>query len=309
MPGSRPASEGAAGPGPGPGPGPGFDLTGAWDVHVHAGPCLFPRWGDAWDLVSACTRAGMRGVLLKSHHGSTVESAHLISRQAADLIVHGGVTLNGFVGGLNPMAVEAALALGGKAVWLPTIHARHHEERCGCLGGFGFQGSATSRVPAAGYTVLDGGKLRPEVQDILDLLHDRPVALGTGHIAADEIAALAATITERGLRVRLLVNHVCFTVPALGIDQLRALAGDQVWFETAYLSISPLVRASTAEAVARLILAVPDARWIMASDSGQTANPPAPEALRAFAAALLEREVNEERLRRMLVDEPAALLA
>jgi hypothetical protein len=293
---------------PGSGP-PDLDLTGAWDLHVHAGPCLFPRWGDAWDLVRACTAAGMGGVLLKSHHGSTVESASLISRHSPDLIVHGGITLNGFVGGLNPMAVEAALALGGRAVWLPTIHARHHEERCGCLGGFGFQGSATARVPAEGYTVNQGDRLRPEVHDILDLVHGRPVALATGHISAEEISVLATAIRERGLQVRLLVNHVCFTVPALGIDQLRALAGDQVWFETAYLSISPLVRASSPEAVARLVLAVPEARWIMVSDSGQTANPPAPDALRAFAAALGEHQVSEARLRRMLVDEPAALLA
>ena len=50
-------------------------VQGAWDLHVHAAPGLFPRWGDARDLADACHAAGMRGVLLKAHHGSTVEVA------------------------------------------------------------------------------------------------------------------------------------------------------------------------------------------------------------------------------------------
>ena len=311
MAGSPPADPGGTAAAPEP-PDPladSVDLTGAWDLHVHAAPSLFPRWGDAWDLIDLATEAGMAGVLIKSHHGSTVESAALLARRSPQLSVRGGITLNGFVGGLNPIAVEAALVLGAAAVWLPTIHARQHAVACGCLGGFGFQGAPTTRVPAQGYSLLDDqGHITAEVHDILDLCHDRPTVLASGHVSEPEIAALAAAIRERSRRVKLLINHVAFSVPALDTDGLRALTDDQVWFEVAYLTVSPVAAAATIDAVAERILALPEARWIMVSDSGQVGNPPCPTALRRYAAALAGAGVSQERLRRMLVDEPARLI-
>jgi hypothetical protein len=56
----------------------------------------------------------MAGFVVKSHHGSSVESATLVDRKVSDLKVLGGLVLNQFVGGLNPLAVEAALAPGGQ---------------------------------------------------------------------------------------------------------------------------------------------------------------------------------------------------
>ena len=38
----------------------------------------------------------------------------------------GSVTLNDAVGGLNPFAVEAALDLGARVIWMPTISAQNH---------------------------------------------------------------------------------------------------------------------------------------------------------------------------------------
>ncbi|MDP9135245.1 MAG: DUF6282 family protein, partial [Actinomycetota bacterium] len=154
-------------------------LDGAWDIHVHAAPSHFARWGDAWDLAEACKGAGMRGFVLKCHHGSSVEAAHLLSRKFPELSVFGGVVLNQFVGGLNPIAVESYLALGARIVWLPTIHGSFHADRCGCLGGFGFLrqpqeasssvsdlrssgGSPLKRVPEVGLSLLDAeGRLLP----------------------------------------------------------------------------------------------------------------------------------------------------
>ncbi len=83
-------------------------IEGAVDVHVHAAPSLFARWGDAWDLAEAVRDAGMAGFVLKSHRTSTVEVAALLSRAFPTLRVHGGIALNRFVGGLGPVAVDAA---------------------------------------------------------------------------------------------------------------------------------------------------------------------------------------------------------
>lgn len=43
------------------------------------------------------------------------------------------LTLNSCIGGINSVAVENALKLGAKVVWLPTASARNHLEKLGTL--------------------------------------------------------------------------------------------------------------------------------------------------------------------------------
>ena len=281
----------------------------SWDIHVHAAPSLFERWGTAGDLAQACRDAEMVGFVLKFHHGSSVEIASAINDQFPELSVYGGVTLNHFVGGLNPYAVETALRLGGKIIWLPTIHAAEHGKACGCLGGFGFQGSKVKKVPEEGLTILDETlNISDSVKEILALLHQQPVVLATGHISSAEIAALHSYIEANRLDIRLLINHVFFKTPSLTLPQIKELIRPWVWFETVYLCISPLVQCTTAEHIAQSLLALPEANWIMASDSGQAGNPKSPEALSLFASQLQQHGVSETRLRRMLRQAPEALL-
>jgi hypothetical protein len=284
-------------------------VEGAFDVHVHAAPSLFPRWGDAVDLARACAGAKMAGVVLKAHEGSTVEAARLLARVVPELEVVGGVVLNDFVGGLNPLAVELCLALGGRVIWLPTIHSRCHGERIG-LGAFSFQGTPLAHTPARGFAVTgDDGRLLPAVRDILALLDGSGAVLATGHIAPAEIRAVQRAIEDEGRDIRLLVNHAFFTAPGLTIDELRELARPWTYFEACYLSVCPLVQATEPAAVAAAIEAVPEGRWILASDSGQETNPPAPEALARFAASLGEAGLAEAKLIEMLRDNPKELLA
>jgi hypothetical protein len=282
--------------------------AGAWDIHVHAAPSHFERWGDAWDLAEHCRRARMRGLVLKCHHGSSVEVAALLARRFPELTPLGGVVLNHFVGGLNPYAVESYLALGARIVWLPTIHASFHGERCGCLGGFGFQASAL-RVPAEGISLLDGdGGLAAPVREIAELCGERNAVLATGHASPREILALAAFLPGLRRRPRLLVNHVDFHAPGLGAGEVEALAGAGVWFELAYIAVSELVGCATFASTAALISSVRRARWVLASDSGQRANPPAPEALARYLTGLAAAGVDRRSLVHMVTREPAELL-
>lgn len=283
-------------------------VAGAWDLHVHAAPSLFDRRGDVWDLAGACAAAGMAGIVLKSHHGSSVEAAVLVGARVPSLAVHGGVVLNGFVGGLNPLAVETCLALGGRIVWLPTIHAAAHEACFGTLGGFPFQPSKVTGRPASALSILDAdGRLARGLLEVLEVLEGRPAVLATGHVSAREVLALAGHLRETRADVRLLVTHVFFRVPGLTVDDLRALQSDRTWFETAWFTVSPKGNATAAQ-VAGWIGALPSAQWIMASDSGQVDSPPGPEALETFARGLVEGGLDERRVRRMLTDEPTRLL-
>ena len=83
-------------------------LEGAYDIHVHAAPELFPRIGDAVDFARAARAAGMAGLVFKAHHESTVTRAYHTALQVPGIELYGGIVLNEFVGGVNPPAVAAS---------------------------------------------------------------------------------------------------------------------------------------------------------------------------------------------------------
>lgn len=279
------------------------------DVHVHAAPSIFERWGSAWDLAEACRDAGMAGFVVKAHHGSTVEMASILNDQFPELQIFGGISLNYYVGGLNPYAAETALRLGGKIMWLPTVHAVNHGECCGMLGGFGFQGSKVLKVPEQGIRICDEtGQLDANLKEILTLLHDQNMVLASGHLSPQEIHTLIRYIETNQLNIKLLLNHVFFKTSEFSVSQLKELVRDWVWFETVYLCISPLVNCASIETIAGAMQALPDARWIVATDSGQKNNLKCPDALNEFSRQLIAQGVPAERLSRMLRDEPRALL-
>jgi Family of unknown function (DUF6282) len=97
-----------------------------FDAHVHSAPCVVPRLADDAETVRAYEAAGFSGCVLKGHREPTAGRARTASADS-EVAVHGGIVLNSAVGGLNPAAVEAALALGAR-VWMPTLDARAHSE-------------------------------------------------------------------------------------------------------------------------------------------------------------------------------------
>lgn len=46
------------------------DLTGAYDLHVHANPELFLRIGDDLDLARHAAQSGLAGIMIKNHRDS-----------------------------------------------------------------------------------------------------------------------------------------------------------------------------------------------------------------------------------------------
>ena len=60
-------------------------LKGAYDLHVHSSPSVFPRELDGFQLIREADAAGMAGVMLKSHYESTALRAELINRYSAEL--------------------------------------------------------------------------------------------------------------------------------------------------------------------------------------------------------------------------------
>jgi hypothetical protein len=281
-------------------------LDGAIDLHVHCAPSFFTRWGDGLDVACSSEEAGMAGVLLKAHEGSTVAAAAVLDRLSPTLKVVGGVVLNRYVGGVNPAAAEAALRAGGRCIWFPTIDSDAHARAFGSTGGYRLQRGGIES--ASGIRLLDSdGKLVHAAREVLALAAEHDALVATGHVDGGEIGALLAAARQCGVR-RFLVQHPSFTVPGLDAGDLEPLVEQGAVVELTYLNVSPLWRTSTVEDAAEVLSRFGGDAVVVSSDAGQAHNPSPPEALRSFAQALHERGVARGELTKALRGTPRRLL-
>src|ERR1700757_2965720 len=149
--------------------GPLVDMQGAVDVHLHSEPDLFPRIADDVGVARHAASLGLRAVSLKCHSERTTSRAYLTMQQVPGIQVVGGIVLNRAVGGINPAAVEAALQLGGRHVWMPTVDAANHARTFGSTGAYDKQASTVADSSDAGMQVFDAeGKATDGLHDVLD---------------------------------------------------------------------------------------------------------------------------------------------
>src|SRR3989344_9618510 len=96
-------------------------ISGSVDLHVHVGPDIIPRKFDVGGLVSLESRK-ISAICAKSHFFP------ILPRKEEKIEIVGSVTLNRFVGGLNPDIVEivASMSKSPIIVWFPTINAENY---------------------------------------------------------------------------------------------------------------------------------------------------------------------------------------
>jgi len=286
--------------------GPLVDMTGAVDLHCHPYPDLFPRLADDFDIVRSARDAGMKAIVLKCHHESTVSRAYLVQRVVPEIRVFGGIVLNNYVGGINPAAVEASLRLGGKEVWMPTVDAGYHAEVHGGTGGY--DGQAGGRACGKGIWVTDKeSRVRPEVKEVLELVAEHGAILGTCHLSPSEIVALVKEARSAGVE-KIVVTHPYFKVPNLDLDTLEEIARMGAMPEFGYCTVSPAWRYAAVDKIAQSIERIGASRCLLVSDTGQRHNPLPSEALRIFAQTVFEKGVPLEAVTSMITDNPLDLL-
>lgn len=285
-------------------------LRGALDLHVHAGPSLFPRLMDSVEAAEAAARGGLRGIVFKNHHLPTVERVYYVSRVVPEVEVYGGVVLNYAVGGLNPYVVDAALRLGGKIIWMPSVDAQNHRRFYGELGGYG--GKLSYSRPsfyekAEGISILDGeGRLDGRVKEIIELAAPADAVIATSHLSIEECRRLVEAARRK--RVRVLVTHVFFEATRLSMEDQRWMADHGAFLELCYSSISPAWRSASVEEVVEAVREMGPEHYVLSSDLGQIHNPPPPEGLRIYIRLLLERGLDKEEVRMMIQENPLRLL-
>jgi len=288
--------------------GPLIDVSGAIDMHCHPHPDLFPRLADDLEVVQHANGMGLRAVVIKCHSEPTVSRAYLTEKMASGMRVFGGIVLNRSVGGINPAAAEAALRLGAKEVWMPTVDAAFHAEMHGGTGAYDVQTSDQRGAGGTGISVTDDeGNLRPETLGVLDLLASHGAILGTCHLSPKEILTLVTEARRRGVE-KIVITHPFFKVPNLKLEELEELTRLGAYAEFGYCTISPMWRYADPVRVAEAVNAVGANHCLLVSDTGQRHNPMPAEALRIFAQSIWESGVSEEDINQLIRVNPAELL-
>lgn len=285
-----------------------IDIKGAVDLHIHSYPCLFPRIADDRAIAQAAAEAGLAAIVLKCHFESTVSRAYLLQSEFPDMRIFGGVVLNSYVGGINPLAVETALHLGGKEVWMPTIDSAHHAEVHGSTGAFDVLVSGISK-PKTGISVLKDDKLIPEAIEVIELIAKYNAILDTGHLSLQEIRLLVTEARKRGVK-KILLAHPFFCVPAgaENLDFLKEMVSLGAMPEFGYTSISPMWGYATIGKVKEAIKALGAENCVIMSDCGQRHNPMPHEGLRIYAQCLYEKGIPEKDVERLIKTNPKKLL-
>lgn len=274
---------------------------GAADLHCHFGPDPHrERSVDAFEAAGEAAAAGHRAVVLKSHDSPTASLAWAVQREVGDTIsVFGGISCDREVGGVNPAAVEVALGLGARIVWLPTLSSRQDFDN-GIAAQLG--------IPGPGLVVTDADdQLLPETREILALVKDHDAILATGHVSATEHYAVVKEFARTG---RVIVTHATEDLagPNLSAAQCRELADLGAWIELCAMTcIGGLATRTVAEMVAT-IRAVGVEHVTLGTDFGQKINPHPAAGLQTYADALYAEGMTEAEIRQMACNNPCDLL-
>lgn len=266
-----------------------FDLTGVVDLHVHSWPDIRERAYTDFELMEAGIKIGARAIVIKSHHGTTMNRASLVNEH--NKIVHGntnnftmfgGIVLNYAIGGINPIAVETALKMGAKIVWLPTTSAANHMAKYGKTGGI---------------NCVVNGEVIPELIEILNLVKKYDVILATGHLSPEEIFVVVKKAKELGIN-KIVINHPEFWVVGLTEEQQIELVNKyDVYLERCYAQ--PLgggVYKSNLEDNYNIIKKVGCKNIIVDTDGGQVENPNWEIAFEEYINYLYNKGISEEEL-------------
>ena len=277
-------------------------LRGAVDLHVHTSPDVFKRKSSDFEAVAAAREAGLGAMILKSHHTLTADRAQVV-RDATGFPVFGGLVLNHYVGGFNLAALETALQMGAKQIWMPTVSSRQFLSRPQS----GHLGEAAKSLPE-GLSIFEDGNLHPTVERLLEAIARYDIILGTGHLSPAESISLVKAAREAGIR-RILVTHPQAHFLDMTREQMHQLADLGAILEMDYVVCTQILSEpiSTAE-FAGLIREIGPHRCALSTDSGQPGNPPPVEMYLDMISHLLTEGITPAEIRQMSVETPAALL-
>lgn len=276
-------------------------LKGAVDLHVHSAPDIRARRFTDFELMEAGIAAKAKAIVIKSHHGTTMNRAFLaneynkvVHKGDNDFVMYGSVTLNLGIGGLNPLAVENGAKMGAKIIWLPTMHSSNNVKKNGKSGGI---------------ECLENGKPVAVLKKIFETIKEYDLVLGTGHLAPEEIFSVVDMARNMGLK-KIVVTHPEFWVVGMSHeDQIKIVKDYDVYLERCYAQ--PLGNGEYKLNLPDnldIIRKVGYKNVIVNTDGGQVENPAWQDAFSEYMQYLLDNGVPEEQVDFMAKVTPSKLL-
>jgi len=283
-------------------------LVGAVDLHCHSGPAVMPRILDHYEEMRAANAAGFRAVVTKDHYYLGTPHCIILQSLFPDMAVRmfSGIALNNASGGINPHAVDHAVRLGAKIVWMPTLSAANHIAKAATEAkGFPRVEGAPEAIPL---TVLDAnGRLTDDTLKVLDIIAAFDIILAGGHLGVAEQLVLFEEAGRRGVR-KMLVNHPTYVI-GCSDDDIRALVGMGVKMEHSICQFIP-GRAQKFEpaAAVHLIEVAGVDNTMFGSDLGLLGSALPIDGYRTFVGQLLDLGVAPNDIATMIGHNGAAML-
>ena len=282
-----------------------LSMKGVIDMHVHTNPDLRLRAYDDFELCDAAVRVGARAIVIKTHMGDTSCRAALVNHYNRivhgenDFTMFGSITLNRCVGGINPAAVENALKMGAKVVWLPTSSARNHLEKLG---------KSTEDC----VDVVRDGEIVPELRQVLELVKQYDAVLGTAHISVSEIFTVTKAAREIGVK-KIVVTHPEWWIVNMSVeDQIRIVKEYDVILERCYAQNKGVGAGngylSNLPGNLEIIQKVGYKNVLISTDGGQVENPHWELADEEYLRYMADHGIPVEHIRYMSHDLPCMLL-
>lgn len=287
-------------------------MKGVCDMHVHTNPDLRQRAYNDFELADAAVRVGARAIVIKTHLGFTVNRAIMTNEyvkrtygEDTGFTMYGGVVMNKVVGGINPVAVETALKMGAKEVWLPTQSAKRHLEAMG-------------KDPADGLEFVRDGKVISELEDVFRLVKEYDVALGTAHVSPYEAFVVVEAAKKAGID-KIIITHPEWWVVDMSVeDQVRLVKDYDVILERCYAQnmkgsnykgeIPANGYIKNLQSNLEIIKTVGYKNVMVDTDGGQTENPHWELALEEYMQYLVDNGIPEEQVYYMTRTIPYRLL-
>jgi hypothetical protein len=282
-------------------------VAGVIDMHVHSHPDVFGRNMDDIDIAQLARAKGLRGILLKNNVTTTADRAALVMKVVPGIEIWDGIVLNNAVGGINPNAVEWMHRMyggRGKVVWLPTFESDKHVK-------------TLVDKDAKGIVVAPGGKVTPEMEEVLKIIARENLLLATGHVHPEEVIAVTRRARELGVK-NIMVTHGLTNIPGLSLDQARQVATMGAVIEVCYLQFMTGPNAPQAwmthwtqvgaKQVASVVKELGARSLVLSSDLGQTGNMTHPDGMEMMIAAVKREGVTDADIDLMMRKNPARLL-
>lgn len=269
-----------------------------YDLHVHCGPEAIPRKYDFLELSRLIKGSNMSGAVVKSHFHSTAPWAYMAAAHGYSNLF-GSLTLNHYVGGINPNAILASLGLEYqgkpclKVVWMPTLHARgHYKMQLKHGQEYDIPSEWTGNVPAKGRQKLS--KIQPisifeketnkKFQQVLDVIAQYNLILATGHLTREEVLYLVPQAVKKGVK-KIIITHPVYEATGLSTEDLLELVKYQgVYVEQSYGLV--LIDNIPIPQIAQQIKDIGPEHTILTGDLGQKQIIDPPEGMQEYLSYL-----------------------